>query len=194
MVTIWSDTYFSFSVDPQNRIVALSGGIRSSQPGVYWSDIGYYYISLDGTRRKISVIVLWGVVFRGGTVFGFLGSGDDEGLFGIAQDGSMTLLSDKSYIRVRFSPDHHWFVLYQDPGGVPFSAIHGMDLYSETDKLVRTIIETGSHPVIWRPDSTGFYYSTGKELYYLAVPDSQPVLIDQCQFDACRYNELVWLP
>lgn len=194
MVTIWSDTYFSFSVDPQNSIVALSGGVRSSQPDVFWSDIGFYYITLGGTRRKITDEVLWGLVFRGGAVYRFLGYGDDEGLFGIAQDGSMTLLSDKPYIRVSFSPDHRWFVLYQDPGGVPFSEIDGMDLYSEADQFVRTIIKKGSHLVVWRPDSAGFYYSTGKELYYLTVPDGQPVLIDQCQFDSCRYNELVWLP
>jgi len=58
-----------------------------------------------------------------------------------------------------------------------------INLYGPDDLLLRTmdmrpILSEQLDLLFWRPDSQGFYFTTANSLYYLSLPDGEPVLID----------------
>jgi hypothetical protein len=98
-------------------------------------------------------------------------------------------LSERKEPAISISPDDHWMVIYND---------YGVDLLDANDQLVRTIDVSYIYDTSlkWRPDSTGFYYAVNQAVYYVAVPDGDPVLVDICSSGRCDlYNDqMVWLP
>jgi hypothetical protein len=57
------------------------------------------------------------------------------------------------------------------------------------------------YPEIWRPDSSGLFLTDLKGLYYMDIPDGEPVLVDQRQGEKSTYcgsllalEYCAWLP
>ncbi len=66
------------------------------------------------------------------------------------------------------SPDGAWLTI----------SAEGLQLYDRNRDLVREIPEASYEDVLWRPDSTGLFYLQDGALYYLAVPDGTPLLVE----------------
>jgi hypothetical protein len=181
---IWTRSVVDFAFDPEHQIFAVSD-VEGEAPGLY-------FVDLKGTETKVSDETFQLLAFRGGLSSRFLGF-NGEDVTGIAMDGQLTIISDKPFHSASISPDRKWYVLhsvpdYLDPDNV------GLDLFSDNDQFVRQIWDRDSLP-IWRPDSQGLFFISGN-LYYVAIPDGEPVLVDDCEVYDCWYRmeDFVWLP
>ncbi len=186
LTVLWKHSSAGYAIDTENHLLAVSAAPEENDVS------GFYFVDWNGQSTHVSDDIFWILIFRGGIFSRFIGFDGDK-VFGISEDGSIIQLSDKPYNNASVSPDHRWLILYQDPR-FTYSTIASV-LFSEADQFVRTLTDNKFYPALWSPDSTGFYfYTTGTELYYLAVPDGEPILIDSCTAAFCHYDDLVWIP
>jgi hypothetical protein len=66
------------------------------------------------------------------------------------------------------SPDGNWLTI----------SAHHLLLYGHNGDLVREMPEVDYDEVLWRPDSKGLFYLRGDALFYLAIPDGAPLLVE----------------
>jgi hypothetical protein len=137
-----------------------------------------YFIDFFWGRRKVSDIEFHRLLFRDGPSTRFIGF-DDQGAVAITRDGVITRLDDKSGASI--SPDNQWMGLYDK---------EGINLYDESDHLVSNI--SSMYPQTWRPDSTGLFLEKSENLYYMDIPNGEPVLVDTCQAESCHYCGMGW--
>lgn len=182
---LWDDSLSGYAIDYQNHIIAVTTS-EFSEPANY----GLYFITFSGSKKKIlNDFIEAGVAFRGGGKHRFLMAEYNSGwdIYGINPNNTTTLIG--RYQQQYISPDYLWLLLSDE---------RKMDLYDKNDELARTFLIPDIEEVLWRPDSQGIFYSTGNELYYLAIPDGMPILVDKCELEECsfdlRYSEPVWLP
>ena len=191
IIDLWPGIYFAYAVDPENKIIAISGAPERSADGSYL-EYGLYFVSFDGQKKKLTDTIYWELYFCGGVDNQFIGN-DGIKMDAISKDGNITELnveSDATPSYFLLSPNKQWFVLYGASGT--------MMLYSANDQLVRTFPEIKTEDALWRADSSGLIVINGKELFFISIPDGEPVKIDQCPLDdrSCWFHEqdMVWIP
>ena len=59
------------------------------------------------------------------------------------------------------------------------NANDALKLYDQNDAFVRELLSSWPNFEFWRPDSVGIYYWTGSSLFYLQIPDGEPILVDE---------------
>jgi hypothetical protein len=69
----------------------------------------------------------------------------------------------------------------------------GLQLFSENLELVKSW-EIRNSEMIWRPDSAGLLLFIDTAMYYLPIPDGEPILVEDCAPDYCSIRDYVWLP
>jgi hypothetical protein len=193
---LWKDYFNGYAIDYKNKIIAINSSEVATEP----DDWGLYYITFDGVRKKIFNGLYWlNLFFRGGEKHRFLvngssyqgaqlelGAGDT---IGITSNNSSTLLGKFDYQHISISPDYLWLVVYTDKE---------LYLYDKNDELAQTFHLSNIKDVIWRPDSQGIFYSTGKELYSLSLSYEKPVFVDRCMSEHCsfdlRTSNASWIP
>jgi dipeptidyl aminopeptidase/acylaminoacyl peptidase len=169
---LWETYAIGYAIDPENLIIAVSAAPEADLQGSY-------IIDWSGNHKKISD-ELWALAFRGGVNSRYIGF-DGEKVVTITHDGSIKQISDKPFYNLSVSPDRRWFVLYDETKNTS-----GIDLYSENDQFVKTITEQVAFPVAWLPDSSGLFYMANN-LYYVSLPDSEPILVEECNSNECEY-------
>jgi WD40 repeat protein len=179
---LWETDTIGYAIDSEELFIAVSAAPEADLQGSY-------IIDWSGNRKKISDEV-WRLAFRGGVNSRYIGF-DGEEAVSIAQDGSIKQVSDKPFYSLSVSPDRTWFVLYDE-----FNNTSGIDLYSESDQFVKTITDAAAFPVAWQPDSTGLFYMASN-LYYIGLPDGEPILIEECGGEKCRFwvagkEDFIW--
>jgi len=130
----------------------------------------------------------WTVVtFRGGVSHRFIATGDGSTV-GISGDGRIEMLSERNGKPI-ISPDHSWmlFIPYGDKGRYPDLSL---ELYDANDEFVRLAVDDRPDNLIWRPDSGAFFYRIDSSLYYVAISDGQPVLVDE---NVATYQQSIFL-
>ena len=184
---LWKGVFADHAFDFQNQIIGLSAepsrGSNDSEPAI---DGGLYLISLNGSHKKISDDIYPWLEFWGTIPPRFVGH-YGKGVFTISEDGLTKQLSKKDKQFVSISPDNNWLAVYgQD----------GLDLFNSENELERTAMVGSISTVQWRPDSMGlFIFADG--VYYLSmVDDNQPVLLERCTIEGCRFDgyNSKWLP
>ncbi len=165
---LWRNPSNSFALDEDNQLLAIS--TECGERGTFVVDwYGKMYGKISDTPLQLEPWV--------GEEFSFLGIDySEKQVFGIDHYGSMTHLRDKYFTSASESPDHRWYVLYQNKLYYP-SGTEGMDLFSENNQYIQTITKDYVSSIYWNPDSTGLFYLT-RNLYYIAIPDGKPVLLD----------------
>jgi WD40 repeat protein len=173
----WQDTFSSFEIDARSNIIAIDGYPLINM------DLkeGVYFISPGGNQKLIAGGSAWtgGITFWGGEIYRFVIGGYRIGTYGISTDGTLYKFTEKfGYMDI--SPNSQWLLLYQkyQPAGFRDDQ-PGIDLFSETDGFVRHITNTNPVRIIWRPDSNAIVYRFDTQLYYVAIPDGRPILVDQ---------------
>ena len=169
---LWRSFTTGYAIDPEKLLVAVSAAPEADLQGLYLVD-------WVGTHQKISD-GLWLLEFRGGTTSRFIGF-DGEKVVTIAQDGSIKQISEKPFYNLSVSPVKTWFVLYDKANNTS-----GIDLHSEDDQFVKTISEQAAFPVAWLSDSSGLFFMA-KNLYYISIPNGEPILIEECNSNECEY-------
>jgi WD40 repeat protein len=156
---------------------------------------GTYFISTNGDREKIS-----------DHVFSFVPSSvqiigidhEDENAYHILPDGSIKQIGAGVWGFVSSSsPNKKWFFLEQEEreGRYRFS------LYDDTYRQIKLwILNEEARAASWRPDSLGIFLFTSDNIYYLAIPDGEPqvlnVEVPPCLWDpiVCTWPEFAWRP
>jgi dipeptidyl aminopeptidase/acylaminoacyl peptidase len=176
---LWDGTFVSFAIDPENSVLAVAGyetvGARGA-PALYLVDRS------DGSRRKLAESV---------SRVEFLGAGGRRFVCR-AQDGdmpkTMLIMADGSVaeadfgagagaVRVTASPDRRYLL----------AAGRELRVYAASGDLLRAIPLPGSaaraDETVWRPDSSGFFFRLGSELYAADVAGGDAVRVDQDLLD-----------
>jgi hypothetical protein len=185
-VAIWSYSFLDFAFDFQDGTMAIlgfSGEGADRKTGVYLQAANWLFVPLNAT----------GVFPRGNGDHRFIAFTTDQGIVGIAKDGAIaTIRSQTPSAAISVSPNWKWMALF-DAGNS--GIIAGIELYDGTDTLVKQPTTITPSRIIWRADSKGLFFRSGTELYYLSIPDGQPVLIDQnvAINETGDYNNFIWI-
>lgn len=186
--SFWKGLYGEVAIDHANNIIAMttSDYTPPENPGIY-------FVDFNGNKKLVQDGYYYHLVFRGGEKHRFLALKyslkDGNNLVAITLDGTADSLEYIENYKISVSPDYTWLLIYNDQEVV---------LYDANDILAEKYMISGIQEVRWQPDSKGLFYSTGKELYHLSVPDGGSLFVDQCILNDCYFNlddlYSVWLP
>ncbi|MBP7688412.1 MAG: PD40 domain-containing protein [Thermoflexales bacterium] len=157
---LWGGTFTSFAIDPAQAQVAITGyeAVGASGPAAL------YLVDLTGRSRQIAAAVSW---------VQFLGVGDKRFVYEtITGETRQTryLLADGSTLDAGFVADR---VSVSPDGRYVLAIGAGLQVVGVADGVIRpielpaTTLPIG--PVLWRPDSAGFFFTIGSDLYAVAV-------------------------
>lgn len=188
---LWGDYYGGYAIDYDNQVIAFTASEFASP-----ENFGFYYVTFDGKRKKLLDGLYWvDVLFRGSGKNQFLingGNHDDAeyniagNTVGISLNEISNLLDVLDFGKTMISPDYTWLLTYDE---------EKIYLYNENDELTNTFLISGVYSVIWCPDSKGFFYATGRSLYYFDMQNMKPVFVDTYAEDyPFRFdgNEFFW--
>jgi hypothetical protein len=184
--TIWAYSFLDFAFDLRDGTMAIlgySGEGADLQTGVYLQAADWKFVPLNAS----------GVFPRGGEDHRFIATSLDQGVVGIAKDGTLSTIRTQSAAAFfSISPNWNWMALF-DAG--QSGNIVGIELYNEKDELVQQLGAINPNRIVWRFDSSGLFFRSGPELYYVAIPDGQPVLVDENVAVGADgdFNNLVWI-
>jgi len=184
---LWPYSAESVAIDSQNQIIILSTspfGIEGWQPE---PEAGVYFVSMDAKFTFISNETY--SFFENQDPFNvYFALDDNDQLVSIGLNGLITPLERHATLSSppRVSPNGNWVFITSDKGG---------ELYSNSLQLIRSW-DISPTITLWSADSTGALLYTYRKLYYLSIPDGEPLLIDSCdpKEKECDHFSSVWLP
>jgi hypothetical protein len=151
-------------------------------------DSGIYLLSTNGKYSQIidDIFVLY-PGFQESQFFGIT----EKGAYSINADGSKEIIGPSKWsdsTPPTVSPDKRWIILYESENKI--------SLYSDNFKLIKSwAFKDYLHSVSWRPDSLGIFISGDYFVYYLSVPNGEPIPLDDCSpVSHCGSKDFVWLP
>jgi len=184
---VWPYTAQSFATDHGNQTVVVStipGGYFNNAP-----DEGTYFIPIDGNYSKISddrFVLFDG--FREAQVFGWR----EDQIYSILLDGRIILIGPSEWNEYQppiASSDQEWLFLLENQNRI---TLYSAETY---EQIKAWNIDEIIYRISWRPDSLGVFLLTNRYIYYLAIPDGEPVRLQDCFPNVrCPNRELVWLP
>lgn len=99
----------------------------------------------------------------------------DSGVISVARDGTTKEYSGEGALPIN-APDGAWLLAWGDGN---FTSPIGLRLYTTDGELKRNITTDAVTLAMWSPDSTGVYYVSDGMLYYVAIPNGEPQLIEE---------------
>jgi hypothetical protein len=180
---IWAYSFLDFDVDLNDgtlAIIGYAGEGAARQTGIYLQAANWLFTPVNASK----------VYFRGTEDHRFVAA-SDQGMVGIAKDGTIaTIRAQNASISV--SPNWLWMTLF-DAGQT--GTVAGIELYDEKDQLVRQLTPINPNRIIWRANSAGLFFRSGTDLYYISIPDGEPVLLDSsvAVSETGDYNNFVWV-
>jgi dipeptidyl aminopeptidase/acylaminoacyl peptidase len=184
---LWPYTAGSFAIDAGQQAIVVStipGGYFNSAP-----DEGTYYLPIHGAISKITderFVLSDG--YKESQVFGFR----ENRVYSILADGTITPIGPSEWsehLPPVASPNQRWILLLENQKKIA--------LYSaETYEPIRAWDFDGIiYRVSWRPDSLGVFLLTNRSVYYLSVPDGNPIRLQDCSpNNRCPDIGFAWLP
>lgn len=161
---------------------------------LYEEEAEYYKISLGAGTYFLPInekpIKLTNEVYaprESGFADSFLAEKDGN-LYSIKIDGSSIdpiIEGLSEYSLYQISPDKKWLLV---------EANNRLELYSEGLQLIKAW-DINNKGILWRPDSLGAFLIADNELFYLPIPNREPIFVGYCSDTYCPYPEdFVWLP
>lgn len=92
--------------------------------------------------------------------------------------------------RLFFSPENQFIISYQEnsvDGQQSFFRILNSDF-----SLIREITVDSTRQVVWQPNSHGFLFLTLEGLFYVSIPNGEPILVYKSNTDDYRHLDFVW--
>jgi hypothetical protein len=99
----------------------------------------------------------------------------ESGVISVALDGTTTEYLGEDALPIN-SPDGAWLLAWGDGN---FTSPIGLRLYTTDGELKRDITPDAVTLALWSPDSTGVFYVSDGMLYYAAIPNGEPQLIEE---------------
>ncbi len=104
----------------------------------------------------------------------FFAKGED-GVISVALDGTTTEYFGEGALPID-APDGAWLLAWGDGN---FTSPIGLRLYTTDGELKRAITTDAVTLALWSPDSGGVFYISDGMLYYAAIPNGEPQLIEE---------------
>jgi len=189
---LWEDAVSDYAIDPVNQIIAINTGEFAEL-----ENLGVFFVTFNGQKTKVLDGLYWAwLYFRGGEEHRFLMHGISEpnvnssfpisgDVVGLGIDGKPFSLGQFDYDKISISPNKSWLLMYNNTD---------LFLYDTNDNLAQTFPVSGIQNVAWRPDSQAIFFSDGKALYILSIPNGKPKLVDECGESYCSLDDIAWLP
>jgi hypothetical protein len=99
----------------------------------------------------------------------------ESGVISVGLDGTTKEYSSEDALPID-APDGAWLLAWGDGN---YTSPIGLRLYTTDGELKRAITEDGVTFATWSPDSTGVFYVSDGMLYYAAIPNGKPQLIEE---------------
>jgi hypothetical protein len=192
---IWKDSYIAYAlsaVDGSAAVCANDGFFDES------IEAGLYIVPSYGKPRRLSSAYdCRDLAYRGEHAHTFLMNGNYSGILGVtAEDAVETIVDKEGWMFV--SPDYQWMVFHERHETGDASALR---LFDRDDVPLREIDAYLPEHLFWRGDSLGLFFAVENRMYYLSIPDGNPVLVeenlencygdDYCFWGAFDYR---WIP
>ncbi|GEM_PF-3022246 len=171
--SLWANPYEDFVYVAETNEFAFS------------TEEGLYFLDSTENTHLMSEHVFWRIVFRGGSKYQYVANDYGNVTFGVSIDGELTQLGQGSS-QWSISPNSQYLIIFDN---------QNLQLLNKEDEVIRTIPIVASG-ISWNPDSSGFFLSSWKELYYMSVQGGESLLVDSCQSSDCEFGlyESAWLP
>lgn len=183
---IWPYSLDTYAVNTETKtIVLMHRNHRTQNPTV---PEGVYMVYPRGEYKKISDIGILFNLMEGQKPYPIFAQDYNGQIYSISNNGSINALPWANDRVPWISPDGKWLLFPED---------NEIALYTEAYQPIKSwSIDVPG--VIWRPDSLGLFMFTNKYLYYLSIPNGDPVVVDtypqeDCSVQYCRF-QYVWLP
>ena len=184
---VWPYTAEYIVIDSMSEKIVLTtipGGYLDNEP-----EEGTYILSVDGNYSKITNDLF--VLYEGFRESQVLGWRNDQ-IYDISLDGTTTLIGPSKWDQHQkplASPDQKWIFLLENQSKI---TLYSVDTY---EQIKAWNIDEYVYGISWRPDSLGIFLSTETHIYYLPIPNGEPVPLDDCPpNNFCGYKDFVWLP
>jgi hypothetical protein len=99
----------------------------------------------------------------------------ESGVISVALDGTTKEYSGEDALPID-APDGAWLLAWGDGN---YTSPIGLRLYTTDGELKRDITQDAVTLATWAPDSTGVFYVSDGTLYYVAIPNGEPQLIEE---------------
>jgi WD40 repeat protein len=160
----WQDGFSAYTETGGNNRLAICGLLIRDDAPIY----GLYLHSRSLTPLLLQPLeYCTQLLYRGNQQHEFVLNDSEKGVFGVTQMGEIHSISPISSA-LSISPDLRWLLVKN----------RAIELYDETDTFIRELTSIHTDDVFWRPDSQGIFFTSGRKLYYLAIPDGEPALVD----------------
>jgi Tol biopolymer transport system component len=168
---LWAESFGDYTVLDDGDVVLCAMATIKDYP-----KSGLYLLHPDGQSEYLSSDFgdCEGIYYRGPFTHLLVLFSPGKGIIGITKKGDSTIIQSE-YKDLFVSPDYTWMVLssYADE-----NQICPLNLYDKNDVFVRQLISAQVDTMTWRPDSLGVYFNTDRNLYYISIPNGNPILID----------------
>ena len=178
---IWSEEAIYISINYENNLLVLTQDEFTNAEGVY-------VVSMDGNYTKISNTPYY--LFNQQDIpdlyFGLeLKKDEYKQLVAIYPDSSVFLFPNEvRYSSPVASPDKKFIIIQSEIG---------LELYSHDLQLIRSW-EYYQSKIIWNHNSKAIFMYDNDRLFYLPLPNGEPILVDICTSHKCYLFNFIWLP
>jgi Tol biopolymer transport system component len=181
---IWRCSFQNYRYDPGEGFTIVESHSGSMEENCQYDGLYFWSPSSAPARLLFS-----SGEFNGFSWIGFLGQGDrrflvylDSGTFAVSSTGEKTLIGPAGFSPT-ISPDRKW-VAFAGKG------LRVMDAFGKISELLTDI---QAEDVNWRPDSKGFLFTSGSDLYTVSLPDETINKLDGVRYPS-NFNNIYWQP
>jgi hypothetical protein len=172
LTILWADSYNDYTVLGDGSVAVCIGQDINQKP-----EPGIYIIQPYGQRRFIpaNYAECSQLSYRGNNTHLLVFEDPYKGYHGVSKDGEITSIRAEGGINI-ISPDYNWMLITCHSSKRENCPL---DLFDENDVYIRSLVSAQMKEIIWRPDSVGIYYYSEYQLFYLSIPDGEPIVIDE---------------
>jgi WD40 repeat protein len=181
---VWKCPYRGYSIDPQGALLIFASPVSSD-----WGceDSGLFQVNLaTGSSQRLFDIQ----GYERPTRVEFLGQGDRRFLvhlggaavYAVSATGGINLLLETELAPFA-SPDGQWAAF----------AGEGLRIMDSSGTVSDFISDVSIDNLIWRPDSKGFLFISGSDVYSVSMPEKTIVKMEGVQYPE-RVGDLYWQP
>jgi WD40 repeat protein len=172
---VWKCPYRGYAIDPQGALLIFAS---PGAPDWGCEDSGIFHVSLAaGSTRELFAIQ----GYERPTDIEFLGQGNRRFLvhlggaavYTVSSAGAIDLLLETELSPLA-SPDGQWAAFTGE----------GLRLMNSAGEISRQLSDVSIQQIFWRPDSNGFLFTSGRDLYTVSLPEGSISKMEGVQYPA----------
>jgi WD40 repeat protein len=194
MSMIWRCPYYYYAYDPEGRTLLF---VMHGSVGLQCEDVNGLFLH-DSLSGDIPIFI--GVENYPDIQPFFLGQGDrrflayvfNTGTYAISRSGTASLLLD-DHLFPNISPDRQWVAFAGNHTSTTLADGKSLRIMDASGNISEPLVEMEIDEVLWRPDSEGFLYYAGSDVYYVSISDRQVVFWEDARIPS-QVEKTYWRP